>query len=201
MVVSTGSLLAAIGNIEFQMLKRCSSRILRLCNTLGNMTHRYGWGGEVQDGSAGQTSHLYFTYSNGKNQRTDAGFIYDLAGNLTSDGAQTYTYDAQGQQATASGTGYSLTQNYDGDALRTSKTENGTTTYYLRSTILGGQVVCEINSSGGWSRGYVYSGSDLVAVQQQGGVFWNHEDAFAKSRRTTDSTGAVVSSIEPDPWG
>src|SRR5436190_6419928 len=156
----------------------------------GNMTHRYGWGGEVQGGSAGQTSHLYYTYSNGKNQRTDAGFAYDLAGNLTSDGAQTYTYDAQGQQATASGTGYSLTQNYDGDALRTSKTENGTTTYYLRSTVLGGQVVCEINSSGSWSRGYVYSGSDLVAVQQNG-VSWVHQDPFVKSQRITNNTGDV----------
>src|SRR5438552_13144394 len=36
------------------------------------------------------------------------------------------------------------------------KTENGTTTtWYLHSTVLGGQVVAEINGSG-WTSGYVY---------------------------------------------
>jgi hypothetical protein len=102
----------------------------------GNMTHRWGWGGEVQGGTQGQTSDLYYPDSNKKNQRD--GFTYDAAGNVTNDGVGAYTYDAQGQQATATSTGYNLQQNYDGDALRSSKTENGTTTYYLRSTVLGG---------------------------------------------------------------
>lgn len=45
------------------------------------------------------------------------------------DGSQAYTYDATGQQATASGN--SLSQFYDGDGLRAKKTENSVTTYYL----------------------------------------------------------------------
>src|SRR6266550_9315757 len=45
----------------------------------GNVTHKYGWGGEVQGGTAGQTSDIYYTYTN--NQRN--GFSYDAAGNLT----------------------------------------------------------------------------------------------------------------------
>ena len=63
----------------------------------GNMTHQYGWGGEVQGGGAGQTSDIYYSYTN--NRRN--GFSYDAAGNLTNDLGQTFTYDATGQQATA----------------------------------------------------------------------------------------------------
>src|SRR5207253_2226767 len=108
-----------------------------------------GWGGEVQGGSPVQDTDLNYTYTN--NRRND--FTYDAAGNLTGDNVQTYTYDATGAQATANSGIYSLQQNYDGDGLRVKKVENGTATYYLRSSVLGGQVVCEIGSSGGWSRG------------------------------------------------
>ena len=163
----------------------------------GNVTHKYGWGGEVQGGGAGQSSDIYYSYTN--NRRN--GFSYDAAGNLTNDLGQTFTYDATGQQTTASYGGYSLTQSYDGDGLRVKKNDNGTVTYYLRSSVLGGQVVAETNSTGGWTRGYVYLGSQLLAVQQQSSVYWMHEDPVTKSKRVTNSLGAVVSTIELDPWG
>ena len=75
----------------------------------GNITSREGWGGENPVFTA--------TYTN--NKRT--GLIYDAAGNLTNDGSQAYTYDATGQAATASYSGYSLQQHYDGDGLRFKK--------------------------------------------------------------------------------
>jgi hypothetical protein len=63
---------------------------------------------------------------------------YDGAGNLVSDGGQ-YGYDATGQQVSAtyppSWNGYTLQQSYDGDRLRGEKTDNGATTYYLRSSV------------------------------------------------------------------
>ena len=43
---------------------------------------------------------------------------------------------------------YSLQQSYDGDGLRVKKNDNGTVTYYVRSSVLGGQVVAEINAAG-----------------------------------------------------
>jgi RHS repeat-associated protein len=92
-------------------------------------------------------------------------------------------------------------QYYDGDRLRGKKIENGTATYYLRSSVLGGQVVAEMNGSGAFTRGYVYLGSELLAVQQSGQVNWVHQDPVAKSKRVTDSSGNVVSAVELDPWG
>jgi RHS repeat-associated protein len=165
----------------------------------GNVTHKYGWGGEVQGGGAGQSSDIYYSYTG--NRRN--GFTYDAAGNLTNDVGQNFTYDATGQQATASYSGYSLQQSYDGDGLRVKKNDNGAQTYYLRSSVLGGQVVAEIiwaSVSWQWNRGYVYLGSQLLAVQQAG-VYWMHEDPVTKSKRVTNSTGAIVSTIELDPWG
>lgn len=91
---------------------------------------------------------------------------------------------------------------YDGDGLRGKKDENGAVTYYLRSSVLGGQVVAELNWAGAWvwSRDYVYLGGEILAVQQ-GGVYWIHQDPAAKSKRITDSSGNVESTIELDPWG
>jgi RHS repeat-associated protein len=66
--------------------------------------------------------------------------------------------------------------------------------------MLGSAPVAEIDASGNWSRGYVYAGGDLLAVQQ-GGVYWSHEDDVTKSKRITDIYGNVVSTIELDPWG
>jgi hypothetical protein len=98
----------------------------------GNLPYREGWGGD----NASYTA----TYTNNKRNA----LTYDAAGNMTFDG-QTFTYDATGQAATASYPGYLLEQYYDGNGLRVSKIENGATTYYLRSSVLGGQVVAEIN--------------------------------------------------------
>ena len=61
-------------------------------------------------------------------------------------------------------------------------------------------MVAEINGKGAWQRGYVYLGGQLVALQQSG-VYWIHQDPLVKSKRMTNSSGAVVSMIELDPWG
>src|SRR6185369_4329044 len=123
----------------------------------GNITARSGWGGENWTGTS--------TYTNNKQD----GLTYDAAGNVTNDGGQSFTYDATGQATRALNSGgYLMQQYYDGDRLRVKKNENGPLTYYLRSTVLGGAVVAEIAGTGTWQRGYVYLGSELLAVQQGG---------------------------------
>jgi RHS repeat-associated protein len=170
----------------------------------GNLTHRYGWGGEVQGGSSSGSTDITYSYTN--NRRNNVGFTYDAAGNVTGGNVtmnavvQTFTYDVTGQQATATYGASWVQQWYDGNGLRVKKNDNGAVTYYLRSTVLGGQVIAELNGSATWMRGYVYLGSQLLAVQDSG-VYWMHEDPVTKSKRVTNSAGAIVSTIEPDPWG
>ncbi len=150
----------------------------------GNITLRNGWG----------VPNASYTASYSNNKRV--GLSYDAAGNFTADGS--VTYDATGQQVSFPGGG--MLHAYDGDGLRGKKTESGVTTYYLRSSVLGGQIVAEINSSGGWTRGYVYLGEQLVAIQY-GGVSWVHQDPVTKSQRVTNASGTVISTIDLDPWG
>ncbi len=154
----------------------------------GNITSREGWGGDNANFTA--------TYTNNKRN----GLNYGPAGHLIFDGGHTLTYDATGQQATASFPGYLLEQFYDGDGLRVKKNDAGTVKLYLRSTVLGGQVVAEMSGTGVWQRGYVYLGSQLLAIQQSG-VYWVHQDPLVKSKRITNSSGNVVSTLELDPWG
>jgi hypothetical protein len=70
--------------------------------------------------------------------------------------------------------------------------ENGDATYYLRSSVLGGQVICEIKNWGyewgWWWRGYVYLGGQLLAIQAAG-VTWVHQDPMSKGQRFTDTAG------------
>ena len=72
--------------------------------------------------------------------------------------------------------------------------------FYLRSSVLRGQVMAEIGGNAVWQRGYVYAGSSLMAVQQNS-VFWTYEDPVTKSKRVCDVNGNTVSTIELDPWG
>ncbi len=80
------------------------------------------------------------------------------------------------------------------------KVDGGVTTYALRSTVLGGQVVAELTGWGSWYRGYVYLGGQLLALQD-GGVKWVHQDPVVKSQRLTDYNQNVLAAIEVDPWG
>jgi RHS repeat-associated protein len=175
----------------------------------GNMTWRNG---EFMN----DPQYSHDPQFNAKNQMTvnpltGNPMTYDSAGNLTSDGGQQFTYDATGQQVKAKvGTAVILMQGYDGDGLRVKKDEGGVTTYYLRSSVLGGKVVAEIGGSGSYlgkmTRGYAYLGGQLLAVQEgrEAGaarVLWVHQDPVTKSQRLTSNTGAVVSTVDLDPWG
>jgi len=159
---------------------------------MGNMWYRVGWGGWFNPWLEQWPSYVNNRLTT--NPWTSASMSYDAAGNLTNDGYQTYTYDATGQQTYASGT--ALTQSYDGDGLRVKKVESGTTTYYLRSSVLGGQVISEIGSSGGLQRGYVYFGNQLLAIQQSNQVSWVHQDPVTKSQRMTNGSGTVTSTVD-----
>jgi RHS repeat-associated protein len=162
----------------------------------GNMTSRGGWGGE---------NAAYTMTPNAKNQlptnpANGAAMVYDPTGNLTSDGGQSFSYDATGQQTNASF--YSTQMSYDGDRLRARLVENGTsTTYYVRSSLLGGQVMADLNGSGAWVHGYVYMEGQLLAYQESGRVLWVHDEPITKAKRMTDTTRTIVNASELDPFG
>ena len=63
-----------------------------------------------------------------------------------------------------------------------------------------GKKSSELGASGNWAKGYVYLGGQMLAIQN-GAVNWVHQDPVTKSQRVTNSSGAVISTIDLDPWG
>lgn len=71
------------------------------------------------------------------------GYNYDASGNCWWDGANSYTYDAQGRIASVSG---GTSYNYDSSNRRVKKVAAGATTHYVWE---GSQVIAEYNGSTG----------------------------------------------------
>jgi YD repeat-containing protein len=155
------------------------------------------------------------SYSNDRNQ----GFDYDAEGNLLDMGGTTYTYDSAGAILTVASTDpqTTTTRSLDGGGQQvktvastyneTTESWTTTTTYYVRSTVLGGAVLTELNENGAKHRTFVYAGSEVMATQeiipyfQTQGVTWEHRDPSNASYRTTQVTGDLSEYAELDPTG
>lgn len=139
------------------------------------------------------------------NRNTATGWLYDAEGNLltSTGGGQTlqYTYDSAGMLRTSTAPGKNITQDFDGDGQRARFAENSTVTYYVRSSMLGGQPITEVNQYGAKVRGYVYAGGAVLAKQEGSQVLWDQRDVSGISMRLTNSSGTVTSKVETDPLG
>ncbi len=68
----------------------------------------------------------------------------------------------------------------------------------LAATITG---VTQGGGSGVWTRGYVYLGGQLLAIQFNSSVTWVHQEPFSKGQRLTDAGGNIMTKVEVEPWG
>jgi RHS repeat-associated protein len=83
---------------------------------------------------------------------------YDPAGNVTNDGALSFSYDAESRVVSVNG-GLSGQYSYDAANRRVKKAAGAVTTHYIWE---GGQMIAEYSTSGGWVD-YIYAGSKMVA--------------------------------------
>jgi hypothetical protein len=97
------------------------------------------------------------------------GSPYDANGNMTNDGSNTLSYDAENRSTAATSGSSSGVYYYDGTGLRVKKTfivnSTSTTTVYVFS---GSKVIAEYDNGalvGSPSREYVYSGSTICQVE------------------------------------
>jgi YD repeat-containing protein len=144
-----------------------------------------------------------------------AGSDYDAEGNLLGSPEATYTYDARGEIHTAGTYEPQSTtiRGLDGDGQQLRTVEStfnettqawaSTTTYYLHSTILGGQVLTELAEDGAKARTFVYAGGAVLATHTSYGtnqaVEWEHRDPSNASFRLTVAGGSVLEQAELDP--
>ena len=158
------------------------------------------------------------------------GWTYDADGRIATIDARTYTYDAAGRNTQLAGqrwtpSGYvpvTATNGFEGEGRKVREQSDGSgflvTSYYLRSTVLGGAVVEELNNVGQKQIGYVYLPSgDLLATQyitqnyvmlrqvSPGGssqyeFFSSNTSSGLDTRREFDPMGANVR-LNPGPTG
>ena len=139
---------------------------------------RYG-NRTAQTVTAGTGPSNSVTVSATTNRITDPGYSYDPNGNMTADGLNALTYDAENRIVTSSGTNYSS----DGNNLRVKKVSGGATTVYIFS---GSKVIAEY-VNGTLSKEYVYSGSALVAKIEGATTTYYHGDHLSL-RASSDGT-------------
>ena len=122
-----------------------------------------------------------------------AGYAYDAAGNMTSDGpSRTYTYDQENRITGAAG----YTYTYDGDGNRVKKA-NGTTppicTLYWYMTP---GIVAESDLAGTLISEYVFFSGERVAQRDLAaptGVFYYFSDHLKTASVITDAAGNIKS--------
>lgn len=152
-----------------------------------------------------QTDSFNASWANFRNQ--DPAFHYDLEGNLTQDRDVQYTYDAANRNIllVASASSRTITPSYDGDGrvIKRNETVSGSSTvkYFLRSSVLGGNIIEELSNTGQKTKGYVFAGRQVLAIQEFNIVKWRHENALTGSGGTSGVEGWFNPEAEPDPMG
>ena len=124
-------------------------------------------------------------------------YTYDAAGNVTTDGAHSYTYDAENRLVSVDA-GATATYNYDHQNQRVKKAISGATVHYV---LEGGQVIAEHNAStGAVLVEYIYSGSRMIA-KVEGTVTRYFISDRLSVRLMLDSSGNVVGRQGHLPFG
>ncbi len=137
---------------------------------------------------------------NANNQQLTFGsqtLMYDLNGNLTSDGTNTYAWTARNQLATISGP-VPASFIYDGDGRRTRKTINGTSTDFLYD---GVNPIQEVSGAAAASL-LTGSGIDQYFVRADtSGPSALLTDALGSTVALTDIAGVVQTQYTYEPFG
>ena len=124
-------------------------------------------------------------------------YTYDAAGNVTNDGAHSYTYDAENRLVSVDG-GATAQYGYDQSNRRIKKTIGGVTTHCVWE---GAKVIAENTaSSGAVNVEYVYSGNRMLA-SIAGGVTRYYLADRLSARLVLDNSGNIIGRQAHLPFG
>ncbi|UIX35156.1 DUF6531 domain-containing protein [Streptomyces sp. GQFP] len=156
----------------------------------------------TQTGPGGTTSYFY----DAADQLTKAvtgtsttNYSHDADGNRTTDGIDTFAYDAANRLKSKETTTYT----YDVDGNRATAVNGGTTRSYTwdinnELPLLAG----ESTGSGGWSAAYTYNElGQIESTKQPQGTFYYHHDLIGSVTDLTNSTGREVANYTFGPFG
>ena len=166
---------------------------------------------EVRSGSVGNTGTIDYIY-NAADQLTSAtksglttSYTYDANGNQASIGSRTYSYGLANQLvSTTTGT---VTTNfgYDGDGRRISSATTGGPDLRFTWDAVTNSAVAELalerDASGNLVRRYVNGSNGALNVSHPGGAYWLHRDPLGTVTDVTDASGAAQWRYEYEPYG
>ncbi len=192
--------------LEYDLADQLKTSTLR--NAEGTVLKTYG---EGYDDAGNRTTHSVDTVSTSalygvRNWITSQtpppiSFTHDENGNMTSDGTQTYEWDAENRLLTVKQGGNNIaTFVYDGHGRRFSKTTSGVTRTYLYD---GAEIVEERLSTGGAIKYFDGPGIDQhLGTRSSSGVqAFFASDHLGSVTDVTTRPGAITLMRQYDPWG
>lgn len=147
-----------------------------------------------------------FTVADSYTKNRRDGWSYDFDGRLVDGAPGVYSYDAAGRNTKIESSGSTATIGQDGDGFQIKTDETSwdegaqqfftDTKYYVRSTVLGGNVLTEFRDNNNYLS-FVYVGSSVLAQQGRSNsneaVDFEHRDPSMASVRT----GGAVRELDP----
>src|SRR6266850_1049032 len=193
----------------------------------GHITNRTGklYTGEPSD-SASYTNNRrqYWGYDANGNVLGDGHYqhTFDAAGRSSQAISNVNVGDGSSQFPTQPN--LEITQNYDGDGVSRKRVqisrqniydewdenhplvqvlEDNQTSYYLKSSVLGGARVMELDASGAKKSIWIYAGGQRIAKEENGSINFEHHNPATGSWVTTHghSSFRLTSREERDPFG
>lgn len=156
---------------------------------------RYG-NRTAQTVTAGTAPSNSVSVSATTNHITTSGYTYDANGNITNDGQNVITYDAENRVVSAADGSGTATYAYRSSGRRATKLFGGTTTTYIFSR---DNVIAEY-SNGTLSEEYTNLGQVMLASYDSGTLHYHHHD-YLSVRMTTDTNGNEIGQQGHYPFG
>lgn len=135
------------------------------------------------------------------------GYAYDGRGNLSSVsgaiGVTSYAWDSQNRMVgVTQPNGTQIAYGYDADGRRVSATTGTTTRGFVWDEIsMYGDVVAELDGSGGLLTGYVLANGAIVSQTQGGASSYYLADSLGSTRALTDGAGSVTDTYSYTAYG
>ncbi|MDW2372786.1 RHS repeat-associated core domain-containing protein, partial [Vibrio sp. 1078-1] len=125
---------------------------------------------------------------------------YDANGNLTKQGADTFTYDSQNRLVAATVAGVTVSYTYNHLDQRVTKTLNGHTRLLVYD--LAGNLIEELDAAtGDVLAEYIWLDGTPLGFVQSGQTYQVHVDHLGTPKALTDVSGQVVWKASYSPFG
>lgn len=158
-------------------------------DSIGNITYK----SDVGD-------YIYGENGAGPHAVTKAGantYTYDANGNMTAGAGRTMAYDYENRLTSVETITHTVTFAYDGDGGRVKKTVTDGTS--ITTTVYIGQLY-EVTD--GVATRHIFAGNNRVAsVESTGHTYYYHQDHLGSSNSITDEAGQQVQLLEYYPFG